>query len=144
MLVDSDIVVTDSIVWGNSPRGIVCRGTSDPSIRYCCIQDGWPGVGNMQTDPLFASRGSWISRADPNAAFVPQDLLGVWRSGDYHLRSQAGRWDCAVSLWVGDEVSSPCIDGGDPTREVGHEPPPHGGIINMGAYGGTTQASKSR
>ena len=35
------------------------------------------------------------------------------------------------------------IDAGDPNSPVGKEPEPNGGRINMGAYGGTSQASKS-
>ena len=38
---------------------------------------------------------------------------------------------------------SPCIDAGDPKNRLGDEPFPNGGIINMGAYGGTALASKS-
>ena len=46
-------------------------------------------------------------------------------------------------IWTLDNVTSPCIDAGDPTTPVGPEPDPNGGVINMGAYGGTNQASKS-
>ena len=42
-----------------------------------------------------------------------------------------------------DEVTSSCIDAGDPASPIGLEPFPNGGIINMGAYGGTEEASKS-
>ena len=42
-----------------------------------------------------------------------------------------------------DEVTSPCIDAGDPMSPIGREPFPNGGRINMGAYGGTAEASKS-
>ncbi|MHC4643702.1 MAG: hypothetical protein ACYS32_18830, partial [Planctomycetota bacterium] len=35
------------------------------------------------------------------------------------------------------------IDAGDPAIPIGLEPFPNGGIINMGAYGGTAEASKS-
>jgi hypothetical protein len=44
---------------------------------------------------------------------------------------------------VKDDVTSPCIDAGDPNSPVGEEPFPNGGRINMGAYGGTAEASKS-
>jgi hypothetical protein len=63
--------------------------------------------------------------------------------GDYHLKSQAGRWDPAGQSWVPDEVTSPCIDAGDPNSPAGAEPEPNGGRVNMGAYGGTGEASKS-
>ena len=59
------------------------------------------------------------------------------------MRSQAGRWDPVSESWVQDDVTSPCIDAGDPNSPIGHEPFPNGGIINMGAYGGTAEASKS-
>jgi hypothetical protein len=66
-----------------------------------------------------------------------------WVEGDCHLKSQAGRWDPVARLWVQDEVTSPCIDAGDPATPAGDEPQPNGGRINMGAYGGTAEASKS-
>ena len=61
--------------------------------------------------------------------------------GDYHLLSELGRWDPKGKVWVQDQVTSPCIDAGDPIASVDSEPIPHGAIINMGAYGGTSQAS---
>jgi len=42
-----------------------------------------------------------------------------------------------------DDITSPCSDAGDPNSLVGDEPLLNGGRINMGAYGGTTEASKS-
>ncbi len=42
-----------------------------------------------------------------------------------------------------DDVTSRCIDAGDPLGPIGIEPFPNGGIVNMGAYGGTAEASKS-
>ena len=48
-----------------------------------------------------------------------------------------------TQTWITDDVTSPCIDAGDPMTPVGNEPFPNGGIINMGAYGGTAEASKS-
>ncbi len=45
--------------------------------------------------------------------------------------------------WIQDDVTSPCIDAGDPNTPVGDEPESNGGVINMGAYGGTAEASKS-
>jgi hypothetical protein len=91
------------------------------TVTYSDIQGFATNDGNIDADPLFA---------DPV-------------TGDYHLKSQAGRWDPASQMWVQDQVNSPCIDGGDPNSTVGLEPEPNGSVINMGAYGGTDQASKS-
>ncbi len=59
------------------------------------------------------------------------------------MKSEAGRWDPSIETWVLDEMTSPCIDEGDPSDDVGFEPNPNGGRINIGAYGGTAEASKS-
>ncbi len=96
------------------------------------------GPGNLDADPCFADLGYW----DPNG--TPDDASDdFFVAGDYHLKSQAGRWDPNSESWVIDDVTSPCIDAGDPNSSVGDEPQPNGGRINMGAYGGTVEASKS-
>jgi hypothetical protein len=46
-------------------------------------------------------------------------------------------------VWVLDDVSSPCLDAGDPALEPVSERMPNGGRVNQGAYGNTTQASMS-
>ena len=143
VLLDSDVTVINSIFWGDRPQEILRRGTSQPSIRYCDVQGWWPDYGNINLDPLFARRGVWVNGSDPGEAVRPEDNRAVWTAGDYHLQSQAGRWDPARQGWVQDMVSSPSIDRGEKTTAVGNEPAPNGGIINQGVYGGTTEASKS-
>lgn len=66
-------------------------------------------------------------------------------NNDFHVRSATGRWDPATNDFVtGDAETSWMIDTGDPAAGVGNEPGPNGGRRNIGLYGGTTQASKSR
>jgi hypothetical protein len=102
------------------------------------ILGGWPGLSNIDIDPCFVDPGYW----DPNG--TPEDVNDdFWVHGDYHLKSQAGRWDSNDRRWTIDDVTSPCIDAGDPMAPIGYEPFPNGGIINMGAYGGTAEAGKS-
>lgn len=112
--------------------GQAVMGGAATSVDYCNIKGGpldvydpgnllaW-GRGNIDADPCFA-----------NAA-----------GGDCRLKSQAGRFDADHQRWTIDETTSPCIDTGDPMSPIAHEPFPNGGIINMGAYGGTPEASKS-
>jgi len=45
--------------------------------------------------------------------------------------------------WLIDASTSPCIDAGDPNSDWTAESWPNGKRINMGAYGGTNQASKN-
>jgi len=143
VLMNTDAALVNSIVRSNTPAGVLSLGTSHSSLRYCDIRGGWPEGGSLNTDPLFARRGLWVDPADPNRILDPEEEQAVWTEGDYHLKSQAGRWDPAARAWVQDEASSPCLDRGDPATPVGDEPAPNGGRLNLGAYGGTTQASKS-
>ena len=128
---DENIELTNSIFWANiangsidEPAQMVVYNPASVIVNYCCVQGWsgtWGGTGNIDVDPLFA---------DPE-------------NGDFHLKSQAGRWDMNNPGWVQDDVTSLCIDAGDPMAPIMHEPFPNGGIVNMGAYGGTAEASKS-
>ncbi len=100
-------------------------------------------VLQAEADPLFAMPGYWASSADLTKVLLASDPTAIWVPGDYPLRSQAGRWDQLGEKWVTDVLTSPCIDAGDPASPVGAEPQPNGNRINMGAYGGTSQASLS-
>ncbi|MHC4535022.1 MAG: phosphotriesterase family protein [Planctomycetota bacterium] len=155
----SSVTVTNSIIWENtSPIGreIEVRDSgSTLNITYSNVAGGqnvvsaeggsilkWGG-GNIDADPLFAELGYWADVNDLNVVVEQSDPNAVWVEGDYHLKSQRGRWDSVSESWVVDDVTSPCIDTGDPNSPVGDEPEPNGGRINMGAYGGTAEASKS-
>jgi len=129
--------VSNCIFWGNSQPAIDC-GQQELFVRYCNVQEGWPGEGNIDVDPCFVLPGYW----DKNA--TPEDTTDdFWVDGDYHLQSQAGRWGQQSQTWVQDDLTSPCIDAGDPNSPIGIEPFPNGGRLNMGAYGAGGKASKS-
>jgi hypothetical protein len=86
--------------------------------------------------------GYWADPADLAQPIDPRVQTAVWVPGDYHLMSMVGRWDFGQGIWVQDSMSSPCIDAGNPLSPVLEEPVPNGNRVNMGAYGGTSQASK--
>jgi hypothetical protein len=125
--------IENCIIYRSSP--IIVANGATLNISYCDLQGGldwiWGGgtvnwgPGNIDADPRFARLGSWQVK------------------GDYHLKSQAGRWDPNQNIWVYDANTSPCIDAGNPGCPFGDEPAPNGNRINMGAYGGTAEASKS-
>jgi hypothetical protein len=136
--------LTQSIVWdGPSPFTPFAPVPSPLSVAYSDVQGGYPGEGNLDADPCFVDRGHWADPNDPNTVLDPEDANAVWVGGDYHLKSQAGHWDRSTETWVRDEATSACIDAGDPNQPVGLEPAPNGGVANLGAYGGTGEASKS-
>jgi len=113
---------TASILHSN-----VSGGLAGIACTEGCILN-W-GPANTDVEPLFADD-------------VDPFFTGV-ASADFHVKSQAGRWDPNSQTWVTDDVTSPCIDAGDPMNPIGLEPFPNAGVINMGAYGATAEASKS-
>jgi hypothetical protein len=131
---ESIVMLTNCILWDNSQPYILGGAV----ISYSNIQGGWPGEGNIDTDPLFVRPGYLESNGTPDHVYDD-----FWVEGDYHLKSRKGRWDPISEDWVIDDVISPCIDAGDPNSPIGHELFPNGGRINMGAFGGTAEASMS-
>lgn len=108
--------ISNSIFWRNTGGDLFgCQA------RFSRTSEAGQGQGNITDDPLFV---------DPNA-------------DDYHLLSARGRYWPEHDVWVLDRVTSPCIDGGDPNASPSEEPWPNGDLVNMGAYGGTAQASMS-
>jgi hypothetical protein len=117
----SGVSVRDSIMWGNNAQANP-QIYGSPTVSYSDVQGGFSGTGNINADPCFA---------DPC-------------NGDYHLKSQAGRWNPTSQSWVTDAVTSLCIDAGNPGCPLGNEPSNANNVrINMGAYGGTAEASKT-
>lgn len=128
----SPTVINSILYFNGVDAGDKQINSRSSTVTYSDVQGGWPGDGNLDADPCFARSGSWGG---------PEDA--VWVSGDYHLQSQAGRWDADAQKWVVDAITSPCINAGDPAMDAGEEQPPNSGRTDLGAYGGTSEASMS-
>jgi len=104
------------------------------------------GLGNIDHNPCFVDPGYWDLNSTP--LDVSDDF---WVIGDYHLKSEGWRWDGHGLCWNYDDVTSRCIDAGNPGLVLANEPQIVPGDpdklrgenirINMGVYGGTTEAS---
>jgi hypothetical protein len=213
IFIDDNVEVKNCILWDNDandgPEIVVDGFGSIATISYSDVQGGqsavyvdpcstlnWGG-GNIDIDPCFTEPGYWHPNDTPLNA--NDDF---WVRGDYHLKSEAGRWewskyigldptgdgfidlsdfaaftnswqtkggfipadldrsgfvdlsdlkllldsylaDYPVGEWILDDVTSPCIDAGDPNSDWTAELWQHGKRVNMGAYGGTPEASMS-
>ena len=110
-----------SAPWGFNKTETGYDDMRDVSVSYTNFWNGFAritGTGNIVVDPLFADE----------------------TNGDYHLKSKEGRWN--GTAWVTDNVTSPCINAGNPDDEYSKEPSPNGDRINIGVYGNTSVASK--
>jgi len=141
------VEVTNCIIQNGDDA--ICNTHGEIIIRYTTLSGGQAAVydpyatvtwGEATSTPIHVLQiqgigtqtGHWMTRTTTSLS-----------KGDYHLKSQAGRWDPNSRGWVEDDVTSRCIDAGDPNSPIGYEPFPNGGVVNMGAYGGTAEASKS-
>ena len=113
----SEVDVHNSILWNNTRE--FGHDDTATTVNVSWSISAQAGTGNFLADPLFA---------DP-------------ASGDYHLRSSAGRY--TPGGFVNDAQDSPAIDAGDPLSAFDQETDPNGGLANLGAYGNTPEASRS-
>ncbi|MDH4203561.1 MAG: DUF5123 domain-containing protein [Phycisphaerae bacterium] len=118
-----DNIATDEPLTNNFHEQVIAKcGPVVTSVDFSILDFDWANSENsIIADPLFA---------DPN-------------NGDFHLKSEYGRWDPVTQTWVTDDVTSPGIDFGDPNDDYSNEPPATAGRINAGAYGNTPEASFS-
>jgi hypothetical protein len=144
--------VNSCILWDvneqNSPP--VSEVAGGAIVQYSNVKNGYAGVGNIETDPCFVEPGYWIEVNKPMPPFPPRITL-IWVEGDYHLKSEGWSWDIERTRWAYDDVTSRCIDAGNPGSPLGDEPlsvpdDPDNEWgqnlrIDMGAYGGTAEAS---
>jgi len=140
---NSSVAVRNTIVWESWADEINVESGSAPEVAYSTVLGGWPGASNYELDPCFARPGYWADANDPNLLVDPNAPDAVWIAGDYHLQSQGGRWDPSVQEWVFDDVTSPAVDAGDPNSIWIQELWPHSRCVNIGAFGGTSEASMS-
>jgi len=117
----SSTTLNNCILWNNRalfwPQ-IHNSASSSVTVSYSDVQGGWPGEGNINSEPSFVQPGFW----DDNGTTYPRD--DFWVDGDYHLLPY-----------------SPCIDTGDPCYvPEPNETDPDGrprilfGRIDMGVY----------
>jgi hypothetical protein len=114
---DSHYEGRNNIIWGNGLNFYLWGGCS-VNLTYSDIQDGWPGIGNIEEDPLFVDpaggdfhlqegspcidAGDPMSppdpdgtRADMGAYYFHQEFSGTYVSGE-----QYGLWDLEGSPYV--------------------------------------------
>lgn len=132
--------VKNSILWDNSDSGgsdetgQIHTDSGTAHIDFSCVQGlagSLGGLGNIAEDPKFVNPSN----------------------RDYHLKSEGWHWDTVGQSWNYDRFdTSRCIDAGNPGMQLydelmpGDVDPVHPEYsmnvrINMGAYGGTWQAS---
>ncbi|TDJ54784.1 MAG: hypothetical protein E2O40_06845 [Planctomycetota bacterium] len=67
-LADDPPVLTNCILWGNSPDQI--SSAFVPDVRYSNVEGGWPGAGNIDADPMFVDPDNGDLRLSPGSPCI--------------------------------------------------------------------------
>jgi len=123
----SSATFTNSIFSNNGNEALFGDPTCSISVSYSISQRTCAGTSSCTI-------GAGV--------FEPASVEFVDEAADdYHEKSTAGHF--SKGTWVSDSVSSPAIDRADPAVSAANEPAPNGTRANLGAFGRTTEASKS-
>ncbi|MEW6745310.1 MAG: right-handed parallel beta-helix repeat-containing protein [Planctomycetota bacterium] len=82
---NSTVTLNSCILWANEAYDEGDQIYGDAEVAYCDVQGGCPGIGNIDSDPLFTDSDG------------PDDDPWTWEDNDLHLLA-----------------GSPCIDAGAP------------------------------
>ena len=105
--------LSNCVLWGNGPSNILNNGGS-PVVTFTDVQGGFPGLGNIDADPLFVDPGNGDHRLSPGSlcidagdnTAVPQQIT-TDLDGNPRFRDDPGRPDGGVPDGV-----NPIIDMG--------------------------------
>jgi len=169
----SEVIISYSDVQGGilavhvDPCSILSWDSGNIDMDPCFAEFDPNGDPNLWDLHLQSTAGRWNSifyHVDLNSDEIIDlvdfaKLAGVWLQGgnvpedldnsgmvdlpDIGLFAQYYLANSHEDGWILDSSTSPCIDAGDPNSDWTGEPWPNGKRINMGAYGGTNQASRN-
>ena len=156
----TNALIENCTVTGNGSTGVSFVGADDSTLKNTIVwADGADACAVSSDDAsfvgdyndLYATNGADVGSYGSVAVACP--TLADWRAAtgnDTHSLSVDPRFrDAAThnyrlkSTAEGDAESGLCVDAGDPGDSVGDEPPPNGGRVNAGAFGGTCLASRT-
>lgn len=112
---NSEVFFTNSILWNHAEE---VYGIDSVTMTYCCVQGGYPGIGNINADPLFVNpamqdyrlqNGSpcidaGIDQGSPYQGTAPD--LGVWEAPSGYTQGEPRQ----PHVWY---VNASAPEGGD-------------------------------
>ena len=162
--------VKNSIVYGNvvftsstantTDADIMAHASGKVNLRNSMTSADLTGKANLNLeasiygDPLFVTPCTSFYNCIDATGITPissKDIKSVhFKEGAYedimnldvHLLSAKGYFDNAGNSRVA-EVTSKAIDAGSVESDYSNEPMPNGGVVNLGCYGNTPEASQS-
>ncbi len=147
--VGTDSTVGSDIMTGDNGTVNLAYSLVTGSSDAYCSGNVVAGTGVIYGDPLFvtdnATVSSKITSGTSKAYYDPTKTTQEETVGfDLHLRSKVGYFLNDGTLVENGTESSPAIDAADPASDFSREGDPNGARRNLGFYGNTAEASRSR
>jgi parallel beta-helix repeat protein len=152
----STATIMNNVIFNNALNGIFVEDTASANIVNNTIStNGWDGIGCYSGDGVEIKNNIVVENGIDgiSAITTPEPTLSynnVWNNAGWaYYECSAGIGDIVINpIFVDSAIfdfhlqnGSPCIDAGDPLSDYSDEPNPNGTRINMGAYGGTSEAT---
>lgn len=107
----SSPIMTNSIVWGNVPNQWVAIDSSTPLVTYSDIQGGFPGDGNINSNPSFVGQKDYQLNPnspciDKGSPFPGNDHTAIDYLGN--SRPQGAGWDMGAYESMGTVTPANC------------------------------------
>ncbi|HMP74713.1 MAG TPA: right-handed parallel beta-helix repeat-containing protein [Kiritimatiellia bacterium] len=152
-LVNSSLAVSNSILSGWGENRFLYRYDFNSSILseyngFWMTNGAMLAQRTLQAPLVYPMVWETLSRWARDTGNDRFSLFGDPRfhdptNGAFYLRSEAGRYDPALSGYTNDVETSPFIDAGAPFLSAAAESTPNGGRINLGPHGGTARSSRT-
>jgi len=111
------------------------------SYNYYCVSVGATAIDPYDYSIILGTGDKDV--ISTHSDYPPYFVSTTSGSEDFHLQSAfTGHWD-GVGWSSPDPNTSPCIDAGDLADDYSNEPEGNGSRINQGAYGNTTEATRT-
>jgi len=125
----------------SNPTLVNCTFSGNRASRRGGAIYNWGGEPTLTNCILWRDMPDEIYVYSGKPVVTYSNVRGGW-PGEGNIDAEP-LFEAKEGRWTKDDVTSPCIDAGNMSSPIGNEPFPNGGIVNMGAYGGTAEASKS-
>jgi hypothetical protein len=145
----SATTITNSILWGNGSNPIkigLCKGPPLMTVRYCDVEGGASGIGNIALDPQFVNAGAGdyqlrltspcVDSGDPASGKDPDGTRADM--GAYYRHHKPGSYK-SFGVGCAGTATPPSLKAPNPptlgtsfTLEIGNLKPLTAGIIVLG------------
>jgi len=109
------MTLTNTIVWGNTTSADMLGGPGTISVSYSNIENGWPGTGNLDADPLFVDTTNGDYHLGVGSPCVDKGTLVGAPTHDIEGTLRDAAPDMGAYEWTGFRIFLPLV-----LRNFGH------------------------